>query len=67
MSRIPPADRSLYAAPCLETDSMFAIERIALVAPGILRFTPGSGILADAAESPAIIIVDVQGNTLVLE
>ena len=43
------------------------IERIALVAPGILRFTPGSGILADAAESPAIIMVDVQGNTLVMD
>ena len=37
------------------------------MAPGILRFTPGSGILADAAESPAIIIVDVEGNTLVLD
>ena len=43
------------------------IEQIKLVPPGILRFTPGFGILNDAAEAPAIVMVDVQGDTLVLD
>ena len=43
------------------------IERIQLVPPGILRFTPGFGILNDAAEAPAIVMVDVDGDTLALD
>lgn len=43
------------------------IERIELVPPGILRFTPGFGILNDAADFPAIVIADVEGDTLVLD
>ncbi len=43
------------------------IEDITLVPPGILRFTPGLGILADAGPKPGIIIADVDGNTLLLD
>ena len=43
------------------------IDEIKLVPPGILRFTPGFGILNDAADAPAIVIVDVQGDTLALD
>jgi amidase len=44
-----------------------AIESIALVPPGNLRASPGIGILPDTANEPAIVMVDVQGDTLVLD